>query len=202
MNSDGRCQGTIGTDPLFPPLSKGDEGGFALCRNSWRRVNSAKMLIAIVAALVMSQPGCAGPGRRPAPVPAPQTAPAPPPQQAAPAQNAVSLVESFMRKVVASAHEAAFADLDIRLLVNYGRPQWELYSALQPGEQERYRRDFIEGIYAFLFKDLPPAQASWSVVAPDPGSPVVEVTGRSGKVLRLVVQKTPAGLKIVMIERG
>jgi hypothetical protein len=156
-------------------------------------VNFAKVLTAIVGALVMLQPGCAGPGRPPAPVP---------PQRAAPAGSSVALVESFMRKVVASAHESAFADLDIRLLVNYGRPQWELYRSLAPGEQERYRRDFIEGIYAYLFKGLPPAEASWSAVAPDPGSPVVEVTGRPGKVLRLVVQKTPAGLKIVMIERG
>lgn len=145
----------------------------------------AKVRIAVVVAVTMFQAGCAGPAR-----------------QGAAREDPRVFVESFLRNVVAADHEAAFASLEIDALVNYGRPQGERYRSLSPRDRERYRRDFVEGVYAFLFRDAPPARAVFEVAAPAPGSLTLGVTGRPGKRLLVTLRHTPGGYRIVQVEKA
>ena len=143
----------------------------------------AKAVIAVVILAVLAS-ACAGLGR-----------------QGSSAKDPRAFVDAFMRNVVAAKREAAFAALDIEAMVNYGQPQGSLYRSLSLQHQEQYRRDFIGGIYAFLFRDQPPEQALYQLDVPDPAQPVVEVAGRPGKRLRMTVRSMPAGARIVAIEK-
>jgi len=72
---------------------------------------------------------------------------------------------------------------------------------LSPLDQERYRKHFIEGVYAFLFRDLPADRAIFYVTAPLPESLDVGVTGRPGKSLVLTLKRTSEGYRITRIEK-
>lgn len=146
----------------------------------------ARVFALALTALVVLQPACAGHGRRrPASVPDPR-----------------AFVESFISKVVAADHDGAFADLDIDVLLNYRRPQGELYRSLSPTDQQRYRRDFIDGIYAFLFRETAPGRAVWRVEIDAGNALQVDVVGRPGKRLRLTLKAVPAGLRIVAFAKA
>jgi hypothetical protein len=110
-------------------------------------------------------------------------------------------IARFMTATIAGESDRAFAWIEVETLANNGQPVGALYRSLSPQHQQQYRRDFVGGIYAFLFRDLPPEQARYQVAVPDPARPVVEVTGRPGKGLRLTVAQTPGGLRIVAIEK-
>jgi hypothetical protein len=108
----------------------------------------------------------------------------------------------FVRKVIANDIEGGFGLLAISSsLVNYDLPQTVRYLSLGPEDQRRYRKDFIEGVYVFLFRNLPPEQARFTVASTDPGAFVVEVTGRPRKTLRLTLTNTGEGLRISRIDK-
>jgi hypothetical protein len=111
-------------------------------------------------------------------------------------------IDSFMQKIVSNSCEEAFSDIDIDTLINYGRPQNELYGALPRSMKARYRKDFWEGIYARLFRNLPREEARYSleVVAGHPE--VVDTTGASPrKKVYISLQRRNGGLKITGVEK-
>lgn len=141
--------------------------------------------LALAAFLIVQTSGCAVLGR-----------PGPP------GEDARRGVEKFLKATIARQSDRAFAWIEIESMVNYGQPLGPLYRTLSPQHQRQYRSDFVSGIYAFLFRDLPPQQALYRIDVPDPAQPAVEVTGRPGKRLRFTVRSTPAGMRIIGIEKA
>ncbi len=118
-------------------------------------------------------------------------------------ETASSFIDAFMRKVIANDHEGAFHDLDMEALVNYGRRIGEVYKTLPPSMKERFRKDFVEGIYARLFRDLPRASVTPRVVTVEGDPFTLEVTGSSKrKNLFFTVNGQKGGMKIVRIEKS
>lgn len=144
-----------------------------------------RALTAVAGAMVLLLAGCAGPPR---------------PRHAV--EDSRAFVDVFMRNVVAADHEAAFRAIDIDVLVNLGRPQREFYRSLPAQGQERYRRDFVAGIYAFLFREMPAAQALFEVAVPARDNLTVSVTGRPGTRLLLTLRRTPEGYRITGLEKA
>ena len=113
-----------------------------------------------------------------------------------------SFIDSFMGKVVANDYEGAFLDLDMETLVNYGRRPAETYEALPPSMKERFRKDFVEGVYARLFRNLPRESATHRVAAVEGDPFTVEVSGSSPrKNLFFTMQQQGEGMKIIGIDK-
>ncbi|MHB8834968.1 MAG: hypothetical protein ACYC9Y_04590 [Candidatus Methylomirabilia bacterium] len=110
-------------------------------------------------------------------------------------------MDRFLKATIAREHERAFAWIEIEAMVNFGQLQRPFYRSLSTQQQEQYRRDFVDGIYAFLFRDQSPEQAMYRLDIPDPAQSVVEVTGRPGKRLRFTVRLAPEGTRIVAIDK-
>jgi hypothetical protein len=69
--------------------------------------------------------------------------------------------------------------------------------------KERFRKDFVEGIYARLFRDLPRASVTPRVVTVEGDPFTLEVTGSSKrKNLFFTVNGQKGGMKIVRIEKS
>lgn len=118
-------------------------------------------------------------------------------------ETPASFIDSFMGKVVANDYEGAFHDLDMETLVNYGRRPVETYEALSPSMKERFRKDFVEGVYARLFRNLPRESATHRVAAVESDPLTVEVSGSSPrKNLFFTLQRQRAGMKIVLIDKA
>jgi len=117
-------------------------------------------------------------------------------------EKARATIEAFMNEVIAHDYEEAFEYLDIDSLVNLGRPQGEIYRSLDPPHQSRYRKDFIEGVYLFLFRKVAPGEEIFQTLVQDNGLSVY-VTGRgSKKRLRFILADREGDLKIVGIEKA
>lgn len=115
----------------------------------------------------------------------------------------VAFMAPFMERVLADDWESAFAEIDIDSLVNYGRPQGEFYRRLPEEKKTRYRRDFIQGVYLYLYGAMPREKAGEPklYLSEDPLS--VEVSGKSkDKRLHFHLENRSNGLKIVRIEKA
>jgi hypothetical protein len=117
--------------------------------------------------------------------------------------EAVAFMAPFMERVLADDWEGAFADIDIDTLVNYGLPQGEFYRHL-PGEKKtRYRRDFIQGIYLYLYGAVPREKAGEPKLYLSEDPLAVEVSGKNkDKRLHFHLKNRSDGLKIVRIEKA
>lgn len=114
-----------------------------------------------------------------------------------------TFMESFMKDVLADDWERAFAAIDIGSLVNYGRSQGEFYRTLPEKMKARYRRDFIQGIYAYLYRDTPRGEARPPRIHLSADPLTVEVRGsREGKWLHFHLVRHPEDFRIVRVEKA
>ena len=114
-----------------------------------------------------------------------------------------AFMESFMQKVVEGRCDEAFAGFDIDSLVIYGRPQGAAYAKLPVDAQARYRKDFCEGIYAGLFRDLPAEEALYTLdVSPDRSEVVTVSEGKGRKKIVFLLNPSGRELRVVRIEKG
>jgi hypothetical protein len=111
-------------------------------------------------------------------------------------------MDRFMEYVVEDNWESAFAEIGIDALVNYGRPQGEFYRNLPKEKKTRYRRDFIQGIYFYLYRDTPREKVPAPRLYLSEDSLSVEVSGaKKNKRLHFHLEGRPVGLKIVRVEK-